>query len=128
MDYLVAGVFLLLFAWAAGRWIYLHWWGERATGVIIKLLRDDSGETTMYTPMVEFTTRQGVTVIAESIFGTSEAGTYYRIGQRVDIRYAPRKPTCCAISGYEAASVLYLFLAAVFVLAVLGWHKLGLTP
>jgi hypothetical protein len=121
MAYLAGGVFVALFVWAAVRSLYLRYWGIATTGTIValELITDGDGDT--YKPVVAFTTRQGVRIEAKSMYGTAEAGTYYRVGEQVALRYAPRKPTCFAIDGYEVSAVLFLFFFAVAGSAVLWW-------
>jgi hypothetical protein len=121
MEYLVGSVFLALFAWAAGRSLYLHWWGVATTGTIIALALETDGEGDTYKPVVAFTTKANICIEAKSMFGLGEAGTYFRIGEQVPIRYAATNPTCFAIEGYEVAAVLWLFFFAVAGGAVLWW-------
>jgi hypothetical protein len=110
MEYLVGSVFLALFAWAAGRSLYLRWWGVATVGTIVALALETDGEGDTYKPVVAFTTQNNVCIEAKSSYGTGEAGTYFRVGEQVPIRYATHKPTCFAIEGYEVASVLWLLL------------------
>jgi hypothetical protein len=123
MDYLVSSVFLALFAWTAGRSLYLRWWGVATVGTIVALALEPDSEGDTYKPVVAFTTQANVRIEAKSRYGTGEAGTYFRIGEQVPIRYAAHKPTCFAIEGYEVASVLWLLLFAVGGVALLWWRR-----
>jgi hypothetical protein len=82
---------------------------------------ETDGEGATYNPVVAFTTQDQVRIEAKSMVGTGEAGTYFRLGQQVSIRYAAHKPTCFAIEGYEVAAVLWLFFFAVVGVAVIWW-------
>jgi hypothetical protein len=113
MSYLVGGVFIALFAWAAVRSFYLRYWGIATTGTIVALERTADGDGVTYKPVVAFTTREGVRIEAKSMYGTGEAGTYFRVGEQVALRYAASKPTRFAIDGYEVSAVLFLFFFAV---------------
>ena len=119
MDYLVGGAFVAFFVWAALRSLYLHYWGIATTGTIVALELTSDGDGDTYTPVVAFTTRQGVHIEAKSMHGTGEAGTYYRVGEQVALRYTPRNPTCFAIDGYDVSTVLILFFFAVMGSAIL---------
>ena len=121
MTYLVGGIFVALFVWAAVRSLYLHFWGIATTGTIVALKLNTVGDGDTYKPVVAFTTRQGVRIEAKSMYGTGEAGTYYQVGEQVALRYAPRKPTCFAIDGYEVSAVLSLSFFAVAGGAILWW-------
>jgi hypothetical protein len=46
MEYLVGSVFLALFAWAVGRFLYLRWWGVATVGTIVALVLETDGEGT----------------------------------------------------------------------------------
>jgi hypothetical protein len=125
MEYLIGGVFLALFAWAAARSLYLRYWGVVTRGTIVALaLEIDSEGGDTYKPVVAFTTRNNLRVEAKSLYGTREAGTYFRVGEQVTIRYAAQKPTCFAIEGYEGAVMLWFLLFAV-VGGVLLWWKIA---
>ena len=113
MAYLVGGVFIAVFVWVALRSLYLRYWGIATTGTIVALERTTDGDGETYKPVVAFTTQQGVRIEAKSMYGTPEAGTYYRVGEQVALRYAARKPTCFAIDGYEVSAVLVFFFFAV---------------
>jgi hypothetical protein len=121
MEYLVGSVFLALFAWAAARSLYLRWWGVATVGTIVALVLEPDGEGDTYKPVVAFTTKDNVRIEAKSLYGTGETRTYFRVGEQVRIRYAPNKPTCFAIAGYDVAMVLWLFFFAVAGLALLAW-------
>jgi hypothetical protein len=121
MAYLVGSVFLALFAWAAGRSLYLRWWGVATVGTIVALTLEADGEGDTYKPVVAFTTQDQVRIEAKSMVGTGAAGTYFRLGQQVAIRYAAHKPTCFAIEGYEVSAVLWLSFFAVVGVAVIWW-------
>ena len=108
----MTGAFFMLFIWSAYRSLYLRLRGRRATGTITGLVRDDSGEGPVYHPVVTFTTATGAVVVAKSSFGTAGAGTYFRIGERVALRYAVHQPQHFAIDGYEVSVVFLAFLAA----------------
>lgn len=123
MEYLVGCVFLAFFAWAAGRSFYLRWWGVATVGTIVALALEPDGEGDTYKPVVIFTTQDNVCIEAKSSYGTSEAGTYFRVGEQVPIRYAAHKPTCFAIAGYEVASVLWLLLFAMGGVALFWWQR-----
>jgi hypothetical protein len=122
MAYLVGSVFVVLFAWAAGRSLYLHWWGVATVGTIVALALEIDGEGDTYKPVVAFTTQDQVRIEAKSMFGTGEAGTYFRLGEQVSIRYAAHNPTCFAIEGYEVAAVLWLFFFVVAGVAGIWWN------
>ncbi|WP_210520717.1 DUF3592 domain-containing protein [Hymenobacter terricola] len=67
--------------------------GIRTAGTIVEVVRDASGEGgDTFKPVVAFTTKQGTQIVAESFYGTAEAGSYFRIGQQVDILYSARNP------------------------------------
>jgi hypothetical protein len=123
MEYLIGSVFLALFAWAAGRSLYLRWWGVATVGTIVAFAVETDGEGTTYKPIVAFTTQDNMRIEAKSMYGTGEAGTYFRVGEHVLIRYAAHKPTCFAIEGYEVAGVLWALLFAVIGVALL-WGKI----
>jgi len=121
----VAAFFAGLFLYAAYRVLYLHLRGERTTGIIVELRRGDSTDgAPIFHPKVQFTTHAGTTVIAESTFSTQNAGTFFRVGEQVDVRYSPRKPTFFAIVGYDVAAVLLLLFFAVGIVAILYWGYL----
>ncbi|MBD2723127.1 DUF3592 domain-containing protein [Hymenobacter armeniacus] len=113
MDYLVGGAFIALFVWAAIRSFYLRYWGVATTGIIVALERTANGDGVTYKPVVAFTTREGVRIEAKSMYGTEEAGKYFRVGEQVALRYAASKPPRFAIDGYEVSAVLFLFFFAV---------------
>ena len=121
MEFLVAAVFIGLFLYAAYRVLYLHLRGKQTTAIIVELRRDDSGDGVIFHPKVRFTTHTGTTIIAESTFGTQEAGSYFRVGQQVEVRYSPRNPTFFAIVGYDVAAVLLFFFFAAGIVAMLYW-------
>jgi hypothetical protein len=121
MEYLVGSVLLALFAWAAARSLYLRWWGVATVGTIVALALETDGDGNTYKPVVAFTTQENVRIEARSMYGTGDAGTYFRVGEQVPIRYAAHQPTCFAIVGYEVASVLWLFLFAVVGVALCWW-------
>ena len=112
---------LALFSWAAGRSLYLRWWGVATVGTIAALALETDGEGDTYKPVVAFTTQNQVCIEAKSMLGTGEAGTYFRLGQQGSIRYAAHKPTCFAIEGYEVAAVLWLSFFAAVGVAVIWW-------
>jgi hypothetical protein len=122
MEFLLAGAFIAMFLYAAYRVLYLHLRGKRTIGTIVELRRDDSGDGVVFHPKVKFTTNTGTTIIAESTFGTPEAGTFYRVGEEVEIRYSASKPTFFAIVGYDVAAVLMLLLFAAGTCAILYWN------
>jgi hypothetical protein len=93
-------------------------------GTIVALALKTDGEGDSYTPVVAFTTRDDIRVEAKSLYGTGAAGTYFRVGEQVAIRYAAQKPTRFAIEGYEAAVVLWLCLFVVVGVALL-WGKIA---
>jgi hypothetical protein len=120
MAYLVGGAFVALFVWVVARSLYLRWWGMATTGNIVAFEIDTTSEgLDMYTPVVAFTTHEGLGVEAKSMYGTPTAHTDFRVGQTVALRYAARKPTCFAIEGYEASVVLTTFLIALMGVAVM---------
>jgi hypothetical protein len=121
MEYLVGSVFLALFCWTAGRSLYLRWWGIATVGTIVALALETDGDGNTYQPVVAFTTQDKIRIEAKSLYGTAEAGTYFRIGEHVPIRYAAHNPTCFAIEGYEVSAVLWLFFFAVGGVAMLWW-------
>jgi hypothetical protein len=121
MEYLVGSVFIALFAWAAARSLYLRWWGVATVGTIVALALETDGEGDTYKPVVAFTTQDNLRIEAKSLYGTGEAGTYFRVGEQVPLRYAAHKPTCFAIEGYEVSLVLWLFFFAVVGVALLWW-------
>lgn len=122
MEFLLAGAFIALFLYAAYQVLYLHLRGMRAVGTIVELRRDDSGDGVVYHPKVKFTTHTGTTIIAESTFGTQGAGTFYQIGEEVEIRYSASKPTFFAIVGYDVAAILMLLLFAAGICAIIYWN------
>ena len=121
MVFLVGSGFIVLFIWAAFQALYLHYWGIATTGTIVALELTSDGDGDTYKPVVAFTTRQGVRIEAKSTYGTGEAGTFFRVGQQVPLRYVACKPTCFAIDGYEVSGVLFLFFLAVVGGAILWW-------
>jgi hypothetical protein len=121
VAYLVTGAFIALFVYTAYRVLYLQLRGQRTMGTITELVPDDSGDGRVYHPVVTFTTRTGVVVVAKSPYGMAGAGTYFRVGERVPILYAAQKPHFFAIAGYDVAGVFYAFLAAAGAGAVFYW-------
>ncbi|RZJ93224.1 MAG: hypothetical protein EOO60_05280 [Hymenobacter sp.] len=95
-----------------------------AVGIIVALALETDGEGNTYKPMVAFTTKANVRIEAKSMVGSGEAGTYFRIGEQVPIRYTSNKPTCFAIEGYEVAAVLWMFFFAVAG-GLLIWWKIA---
>jgi hypothetical protein len=87
------------------------------------LALETDGDGNIYKPVVAFTTQDKVPIEAKSLYGTAEAGTYFRIGEQVPTRYAARNPTCFAIEGYEVSAVLWLFFFAVAGVAMLWWKS-----
>ena len=95
--------------------------GLRTTGILIDLVADEASEGPVFNPVVRFTTSSGVTIEAKSIFGAEGVTSYYRIGQRVPVRYLAEKPWVFAIEGYDTAGVFLLFLLAAGAVAFFYW-------
>jgi hypothetical protein len=125
MDFLLLSVFVVFgsgfVVWIAGRALLLRLGGTATTATIVELVRHDSGDGVSFIPVVEFTTTTGDTVVAKSFYGTEGAGSYFRVGQQVPIRYLANNPRLFAISGYEASSVLIVFLAAALICGLCYW-------
>jgi hypothetical protein len=121
VKYIVPAAFVGLFLWAAYRVLRLHVRGLRTTGILIDLVADEASEGPVFNPVVRFTTSSGVTMKVKSSFGTEGAASYYRIGQRVPVRYLAEKPEVFAIEGYDTAGVFLLFLLAAGAGALFYW-------
>ena len=110
-----------LFLWAAYRVLHLQLRGLRTTGTSIDLVADEASEGPVFNPVVQFTTSSGVMMEVKSSFGTEGVASYYRIGQRVPVRYLAKKPWVFAIEGYDTAGVFLLFLLAAGAGALFYW-------
>jgi hypothetical protein len=121
VNYLVLGIGVAILGYAIFRVYYLRLYGRRTLGTIVGLRKDDSGDGTVYYPIVKFTTDAGITIELESGLGTSEANDFFRIGQQVDILYAPKRPKMFSIVGYDSDVLLGVLLIAAFVGGVFYW-------
>ncbi|QJX46891.1 DUF3592 domain-containing protein [Hymenobacter taeanensis] len=121
MVYIGTGVFVALFVWLAYRLTYLQLHGIRTVGTIVEIIRSDSGDGTVYYLMVAFTTIQGKSVRAKSLYGAEEVGDYFRVGEKVDILYSAKRPEVFAIQGFDVSGLFLLFLMTAFVVAVSYW-------
>jgi len=121
VKYIVPAAFIGLFLWAAYRVLHLHVRGLRTTGTLIDLVADEASEGPVFNPVVRFTTSSGVTMAVKSSFGAEGATSYYRIGQRVPVRYLAKRPWVFIMEGYDSAGVFLLFLLAVGVGALFYW-------
>lgn len=121
MNYVILGVVAIIFLTTLFQALRLRLYGVRTTGTVTGLRRDDSGDGTVFHPLVRFTTRKGVSIEVESGFGTSVGEDYFYIGRQVDILYLPRNPKVFAIVGYESETILYLMLGAAFVIGIFYW-------
>ena len=121
MNYIALGVVAAIFLYTLFRALRLRLYGARTTGTVTGLRRDDSGENSVFHPIVRFTTRTGDSVEVESGFGTSGSDDFFYIGREVDILYLPHNPRVFAIVGYESETILYMMLGAAFVGGVFYW-------
>lgn len=114
MQYVLAGILTIPFGWLAYRLLYLHVVGISTTGTIIELVRDDSGEgPDTFTPVVAFTTAQGLAITAKNSLGTPEARSYFRVGAQVNIHYSAHNPRFFIIDGYDISLLVIVgFLTA----------------
>ena len=112
MGYAAMAVVWGLFGWFAYRLSYLQLRGLRTTGTVVELVRDDTGDGLTFSPVVAYTTNQGVEMVAKSFYGTPEAGSFFRVGQQVDILYAAHNPRHFAIAGYDVSALVLLGLFA----------------
>ncbi|MDQ2771063.1 MAG: DUF3592 domain-containing protein [Bacteroidota bacterium] len=117
MAYVAVAVIWVLFGWFAYRLAYLQLRGIRTKGTIIELVRDDTNDGDTFSPVVTYTTQQGVVIRAKSSFGTPETGSFFRVGERVDIWYAAKNPQHFLIVGYDVSALVMLGLLAVGVTA-----------
>lgn len=112
IDYFVVSIFAGVFLWAAYHVFYLQWQGIQTTGTIVELVRDESESAVIITPVVAFPTSTGATIRAKSMVGSTGIGSFYAVGQQVEIRYSAKDPTSFIITGHDAAVVFLLFLVA----------------
>jgi len=114
--FLIGGV--LAVAWAVLAYRAQRRFLERAlqaTGVVQSLRAERLQRTTIYFPVIQFTTPSGVTVTAES--KTSKSGLF--IGQKVRVLYDPNDPKNLEINSFWSRWVL-VWIAAFFAVLLLG--------
>ena len=87
---------------------------HQAIATVVSLKPERMQRTTIYFPIVEFTTEAGVTVTAESHTSTSA-----QVGQRIGVIYDPKNPTNVEINSFWSRWVV-VFIAGVFALILLA--------
>ena len=87
----------------------------QAIGVVQSLRAERLQRTTIYFPVIQFTTASGVTVTAES--KTSRNGLF--IGQKVPVLYDPNDPKNLEINSFWSRWVL-VWIAAFLAVLLLG--------
>jgi len=86
-----------------------------AIGVVQSLRAEKLQRTTIYFPVIQFTTAGGETVTAES--KTSKSGLF--VGQKIPMVYDPSDPTNLEINSFWSRWVL-VWIAAFFAVLLLG--------
>ena len=87
----------------------------QAIGVVQSLRAERLQRTTIYFPVIQFTTAGGETVTAES--KTSKSGLF--VGQKIPMLYDPSDPTNLEINSFWSRWVL-VWIAASFAVLLLG--------
>ena len=123
MGYVVVAAVWALFSWFAYRLAYLQLRGIRTSGTIVELVRDDTGDGTTFSPVVAYTTKQGVEIVAKSFFGTPETGRFFRVGEKVDVLYSVRNPRHFAIAGYDVSALVLLGLLVAGVTGMIYYYS-----
>jgi hypothetical protein len=121
VKYLPLGIAIAIFLYVLFRTLYLQLWGSRTLGTVVGVRKDDSGDSTIFYPIVKFTTTSGVTVEAECTAGTSGAKDFFHPGRQVEILYSPTNPKVFAIAGYDSTVILYIGLLAAFIGGIFYW-------
>jgi hypothetical protein len=113
---LIGGVLAVAWAVLAYR-AQRHFLGTalQAIGVVQSLRPERLQRTTIYFPIIQFTTASGVTVTAES--KTSKSGL--SIGQKIPVLYDPNDPKNLEINSFWSRWVL-VWIAAFFAVLLLG--------
>lgn len=95
----VAGVGMVLggVLWYHSTSTFLHD-AVRARGTVVDLLRSRSGDSTVYRPVLTFTTERGETIRFVSSSGSRPPG--YSKGEEVAIWYRPAEPQNASVDGF----------------------------
>jgi hypothetical protein len=110
----------LFFYWLS-RTVYLRLRGKRTLGTVTGVRKDESGDGTVFYPIIKFTTDSGVTIEQESNVGTSGAEDFFHPGRQVEVLYSPTNPKLFAIVGYDAAVVLCVMLLLAIIGGICYW-------
>lgn len=119
----VTGFIVALLLWCVARFQYLRWKGVAATATVVALPEKATSDGGTYSPVVAFTTADGVRVEAKGLYGTAAAGTYFRVGQEVAVRYLAKNPTCFSVVDYEVWLAKHVLLMMAVVEGVLYWFR-----
>ncbi|GAA4386241.1 DUF3592 domain-containing protein [Hymenobacter koreensis] len=121
MTYLIGSILLGIWGWIAWRILYLRLKGRSTVGTVVKLIKDDTGDGTVYFPVIAFDTAEGLHIEAKSVHGTEEAGGYFCIGDKVNVIYSPNNPQLFAIKGYDSAALVFLTILTI-AFAAIAWQ------
>jgi hypothetical protein len=116
VKYIAIGIGVSILVYALFRIFYLRLYGSRTLGTIVGVRKDSSSDSTVFYPIVKFTTDAGVTLELESSFGSSQTNDFFRVGQQVDILYAPKHPKMFSIVGHDS----HVLISVVLLLAIIG--------
>ena len=103
-----------------------------ATGTVVELTMQVTQRSSIFCPVVEFTTLTGAQIRFTSEFGSRPAG--HKIGQSVNIRYDAADPQKAEIESTMNRWLVPLILVFMGVIACcmgvvfLGFYELGVSP
>jgi hypothetical protein len=110
-----------LFLYWLIRTCYLRLRGKRTLGTVTGVRKDESSDSTVFYPIIKFTTDSGVTIEQESNVGTSGAKDFFHPGRQVEVLYSPTNPELFAIVGYDSEVILLIFLLLAIIGGVCYW-------